>query len=79
MALYEFNILDDNEKYQAVWDLGTCLDTIFSEEHWVSLYAIDMFFVDIYYNPNSNKIVKIQSFKRGNPLDKYIDKIPFNF
>ena len=36
-----------------------------------NLYAIDMFFVEVVYNPVKNKIVEFRSFKTGHLLDKY--------
>ncbi len=77
MTLYEFNMLDDNNKYQTTWDLGTHIDTAITNEHRINLYSIDRFFVEVYYNPISNKIVDIKSFIHGHSLDKYSGTIPF--
>ena len=71
MTLYEFNMIDENNKYQTTWDLGTHIDTAISETHRINLYSIDKFFVEVYYNPTNNKIEDIQSFKHGHSMDKY--------
>jgi len=75
MTLYEFNILDENNKYQTTWDLGNHIDTAFTNEHSINLYAIDKFFVEVYYDAKSNKIVDIKSFIHGHSLDKYSGNI----
>ena len=71
MTLYEFNLLEDNNKYQTTWDLGEHIDTLITKEYRINLYAIDKFFVEVYYNPKTNKIEDIQSFIHGHSLDKY--------
>ena len=76
MTLYEFNILDKNDKYQSTWDLGTYIDTALTKEFRINLYAINKFFVEVYYHPKTNKITNIQSFKHGHSLDKYAGDMP---
>lgn len=38
MTLYEFNILDENDKCQTTWDLGMHIDTAITEEFRINLY-----------------------------------------
>lgn len=37
----------------------------------INCYALDMFFVEVYYDAKQNVITKVQSFKTGHSLDKY--------
>ena len=76
MTLYEFNLLEENDKYQTTWDLGTHIDTVVDKEKRINLYAIDKFFVEVHYDSDSNKIVDIKSFIHGHNLDKYSGTIP---
>ena len=71
MTLYEFNILDLNNKMEVVNQLGTYLDTYAELKERCLLYSIDMFFVEVVYNIDLNKITDINSFKTGYLLDKY--------
>lgn len=71
MTLYEFNLLKEEDKYNAVWDKGIFLDNAFEKGQKINIYAIDMFFVEVCYNSKTNKIVGIRSFKEGHRLDKY--------
>jgi len=71
MTLNEFNVLSDNDKYFAIWNLGTHLDSVIINDERIVIYAIEKFFVKVYYDADSNTIVKIRSFKSGHNLDKY--------
>jgi hypothetical protein len=75
MTIYQFNLLEEDQKYQTVWDLGKHIDTVIDEEKRVLLYAIDMFFVEVHYDANTNKIIDIKSFIHGHNLDKYAGSI----
>jgi hypothetical protein len=71
MTLYNFNILDINERMEAVNQLVTFLDNHLINIERCNLYAIDKFFVEVVYNPELNSITEIRSFKTGKILDKY--------
>ncbi len=71
MTLYEFNILDHNERMEVVNQKGVYLDTYSELTERCLLYAIDMFFVEVVYDVDQNKIVNLNSFKTGHLLDKY--------
>jgi hypothetical protein len=77
MTLYEFNVLDISNKMEVVNEYGKYLDNFITENLNFNLYAIDMFFVEVEYNKQVNKITNIQSFKGGYLLDRYsnIDNI----
>jgi hypothetical protein len=44
-----------------------------------NLYAIDAFYVDVVYNPDTNKIVEVRSFKTGKCLEKYFPEIRIEY
>lgn len=71
MTLYDFNILDLNNKMEAIKQHDIFLDNHITKDVRINCYALDMFFVEVYYNSKSNKITEIQSFKTGKSLDKY--------
>lgn len=71
MTLYNFNKLDLNDRMEVVNQLGIYLDTYTELNKRCLLYSIDMFFVEVVYNINLNKIIEINSFKTGYLLDKY--------
>jgi hypothetical protein len=40
-----------------------------------NLYGIDAFYVDMVYDPDTNEIVEVRSFKTGKCLEKYFPRI----
>ncbi|WP_452597111.1 hypothetical protein [Pontimicrobium sp. MEBiC01747] len=78
MTLYEFNMLDTiDEKFQATQDYGIFIDSFVKQDIRYTTYAIDRFFVEVYYDRKTNSISDIQSFKHGSNLDKYAVGINF--
>jgi hypothetical protein len=72
MTLYEFNALDQQSKYDEVLNLsGLYLDNYINGNQRFNLYAIDKFFVEVEYNAETNRLVKIKGFTTGKLLDKY--------
>ena len=75
MKLYEFSRLIEEEQYNVVWDIGKLVDQYFTESVVINLYAINEFFVEVYYDRDNNKILYKKHFKQGELLDKYLNKI----
>ena len=71
MTNYEFNILELNERMEAVNQYGIYLDNHVTEDIRINCYAIDRFFVEVVYNAEYNTITEVRSFKCGHSLDKY--------
>jgi len=74
MTLYEFNLLNKNEKIITVFGKGVFLDIHISERETLNCYAIDMFFVELVYDFQVNQINDVRSFMSGPCLDKYLPK-----
>jgi hypothetical protein len=75
MKLYEFCRLNEVEQYDTVWNVGTLVDQYFKEVIVINLYIINEFFVEVYYDRDTNKILYKKHFKQGELLDKYLNKI----
>ena len=75
MKLYEFCRLTEVEQYNVVWNIGTLVDQYFKDNIVINLYAINEFFVEVYYDRASNKILYKKHFKQGELLEKYLNKI----
>ena len=71
MTLYEFNRLDMMDGMKAINQQSTFVDNYIDDEERFNLYAIDMFFVEVVYNPKQNKIEELRAFKYGHKLDRY--------
>jgi hypothetical protein len=72
MKIYEFLNLNEQDRYQAVWDTGKHIESKAKDGIIFQLYAINDFFVEIHYNAESNKIIGNLPFKQGEPLEKYL-------
>ena len=75
MKLYEFCRLTEVEQYNVVWNIGALVDQYFKKGVAINLYAINEFFVEVYYDIDTNKILYKKHFKQGELLDKYLAKI----
>jgi hypothetical protein len=75
MKLYDYIILPDEEQFNAVWNNGNHIDTFIDANIKINLYAINDFFVEIYYDAALNKIIDKKHFKHGELLDKYINRL----
>ena len=71
MTLYEFKLLPEQEQYRVIFNKGDFVTYRLESKARFALYALDKFFVEVEYNPNSNRIVKVVSFVRGKKLDLY--------
>ena len=75
MNLYQFNIRNQDDKLKSVWKHGTFIDNYIKTSEKTNLYAIDAFYVDVVYDPDTNEIVEVRSFKKGLCLEKYFPEI----
>ena len=71
MTLYEFNLLDLNERMEVVNQKGAFIDNHITTKERCNLYAVGMFFVEVVYNSETNTITELRSFKTGYLVDKY--------
>ena len=71
MTLYEFKLLPEEEQYRRLFNEGNFITYRLEPTARFSLYALDKFFVEVEYNPKSNKIVSKVSFISGEKLNLY--------
>ena len=71
ITLYEFRILSDQEQYRLVFNEGTFIDSKIYGNQRFALYALDMFFVEVEYDNERNKIINQTAFVTGEILNKY--------
>ncbi len=75
MKLYEFSRLSEEEQYNTTWNIGVLVDQFIKDSVAINLYAINEFFVEVYYDQKTNKILYKKTFKQGELLDKYLNRI----
>ena len=57
MKLYEFSRLSEEEQYNTTWKIGVLVDQFIKEGISINLYAINEFFVEVYYDQKNNKSI----------------------
>lgn len=72
LTLYEFNVLNENEKAQLVWDKGIFLHNRVEGNIGYGLYHLFDFYVEVQNDNEINEIIKIRSFKSISMLDPYL-------
>ena len=75
MKLFEFLKLSDEEQYDATWEKGARVDLYLKDNIAIELYAINTFYVEIYYERNTTERLYKKTFKQGELLNKYLDRI----
>ena len=76
MKLSEYKMLEDREQYRVLWSDGILIDGCIEADVKKLLYAIDNFYVELWYHVFTNKILWKLSFKQGKLLEKYLSKYP---
>jgi hypothetical protein len=76
MKLYEYKRLTDEQQYHILWNDGILIDACLDGNVKKLLYAIHNFYVELWYNTSTNKILWKLSFKQGLLLEKYLAKYP---
>jgi hypothetical protein len=75
ITLYEFNNLNDNEKYEAIMEYATLVGDRFESQFKILLYQFDNFYVELFYNSQHNAIDKFRSFINQDLLIPYLNQI----
>jgi hypothetical protein len=70
MTLYDFIVMNPKRKIKAVKN-GRFLAFREDEDHWIILYKVNDFFVEVYYHLDSNNVERIRPFKTTWRLQAY--------
>ena len=76
MKLYEYKKLNEEEQDHILWHDGVLIDGCMDGHVKKLLYAVDNFYVELWYHVLTNKVLWRLSFKKGKLLEKYLDKYP---
>jgi hypothetical protein len=75
-TLYQFNALSDTNKIALLEDNGAYLDLSRIEGVYkVGLFALGSFYVEVFYNKQSDHIQKLNAFSSLKRLDVYLELI----
>ncbi|HTE01448.1 MAG TPA: hypothetical protein VK668_19310 [Mucilaginibacter sp.] len=71
ITLYEFNGLSENDKGEEVFN-SSFLGNREEGGIKVQLYSLEDFYVEVYYDPVNNRILRFRAFKRLHILAPFI-------
>jgi hypothetical protein len=77
LSLKEFNTLNESRQAEAVWD-GTFLADREENGLVVRLYSLGAFYGEVFYDPHTNKILRVRAFDTASGLVPYLAHIKFN-
>jgi hypothetical protein len=60
MTIYQFAMLDEMEQQEAIWE-GVHIGEREDDEHWVLLYHLGDFYVEVFYHKGKNVIVNYKA------------------
>ena len=64
MTLFEFSLLNDDQKADVVWK-GNFMTYREETQYTIMLYKVHDFYVEVYYNNQNNTRIKFHSFSSG--------------
>jgi len=76
MKLCDYKKLNEEEQNLVLWRDVVLIDGCMDGHVKKLLYAIDNFYVELWYHVLTNKVLWRLSFKQGKLLEKYLDKYP---
>ena len=71
ITLYDFLQMDQAEQYEAVWK-GTFLGDRREDGLWVQCYSLGNFYVEVYYDADTNQLTRLRSFSKIEQLTPYL-------
>lgn len=74
MTLYDFRLLEENEQWNAIWG-GVHIGERTDDKHWILLYHLGDFYVEVFYDKQKTVIVKFNPFKSTERLHPYLNQI----
>ncbi len=62
LSFYDYTLLAENDQYDLVFTMGEFIGSSTRNDMKFALYKLCSFFVEVVYNAEDNRIVKLSSF-----------------
>jgi len=72
MTIQEFEALNEISKGEVVVSMARYLESRLEPGYKVSLYALDLFFIEVFYSDVFNEIFQLRSFASSQMLEPYL-------
>jgi hypothetical protein len=77
LTLTEFNKLSTHDQEEVIWN-GTFLADREENGLIVRLYGLSEFYGEVFYDANTNRVLKVRAFNSTNNLVPYLAHIKFS-
>ena len=75
MTLQHFNSLNEHKQYRSLLLDGICLKDRYVDDACVLLFQLHDFYVEVYFDRNSDEILQCRSFNSTEELQPYLGQI----
>ena len=75
MTLQQFANFNSLQQMNTLYNKGVYLGKRRYNNRVIFLYQIDSFYIEVFFNPERNKVVKLRSFSSTNLLSPYLDQM----
>ncbi len=75
VTLAAFSLLTLSQRAQYLWERGTFILCRPCEQGFLSLYALDGFFAELYYEAQANRIIDVLGFVQLDRLQTHTEAI----
>lgn len=75
MRMYDFKLLADDEQIDVLYEEGSFLGKRYFHGSQVLLYALDSFYVEVFYKQYRRHIDRINCFQSTAQLQPYLEQI----
>ncbi len=72
MTLQQFANFDNMQQMETLYKAGIYLGKRRYNDRIIFLYQIDSFYIEVFFNRDKNKVVKLRSFRSTDLLEPYL-------
>jgi hypothetical protein len=73
MTFDQFNLVDESKQAEMLWEAGVHVAERYDAKHYIALYQIHGFYVEVFYHREHNVLMKLRSFLSTDHLHPYIN------
>jgi len=78
MRLHEFKYQEKQTKQQMLAEYGVFLASRFIKGYQLMLFAVDAFYVEVYFDLEHSEVGYIKAFSRTDELHPYLEQVSIN-
>lgn len=79
MTLFDFQLLEDSEKIDVLYEEGVYIGKRKDGNRTVLLYQLESFYVEVFYRKHRRYVTRVHCFSSTALLDPYLEQIPVTY